>query len=300
MPDQPARRRPGGTTPRRNLDRPHRDARRRPEDTHRVQNRQRVEREIAEAGGRSRGRGDGAARTNGRVRTVGRAITAGTDDRTPVRVRHLLPALLGVTVAYPITLVHDAAATIFALLYVALLALGARVAGITERRRRAAIITAVVIVTLGVVRLVFTGVLALELVFWTMLFAFHIMVFVAIFEYLLKQDVVDRDVIFAGTSLYVLVGDMFVAPAMVVHLLSERFWHTAAYVMPQPVRWQDLVYFSFTTLTSLGYGDVLPRNAAAKSLAIAESVLGVLVLALIIGRLVGTAAGKVRNGQKGR
>jgi hypothetical protein len=294
MSEQGPRREPGGTAERWNVDRSHGDGRRRPDDGHRAESRRRVERELAEAGARGRERGIGRSRA-GR-----RATTAGGDDRTPVRVRHLLPALLGVTVAYPITLVHDAAATIYALLYVALLALGARVASVTERRRRAAIIIAVIIVVLGIARLVFTGVLAIDLAFWTSLLAFHVMVFAVIFEYLLEQDVVDREVIFAGTSLYVLVGDMFVAPAMIVHLLSERLWHTAAYAMPQPIRWQDLVYFSFTTLTSLGYGDVLPRNAAARSLAIAESVLGVLVLALIIGRLVGTAAGKARSGQRGR
>lgn len=287
----------GGARPhtgrRRQQDRSRTDEDRRRDERHRVQNRQRIERGMATRG-RTGGRG------SGRVRSVGRAITAAPDERTRARVRHLLPALLGVTVAYPITLVHDAAAAIFALLYVALLALGARVAGITERRRRAAVLSAVAIVVLGAVRLTFTGTLPLELAFWTLLFVFHALVFLAIFEYLLDQHDVDRDVIFAGTSLYVLVGDMFVPAAMVVHLLSERFWGTAAYILPEPVRWQDLVYFSFTTLTSLGYGDVLPHNAAAKSLAIAESVLGVLVLALIIGRLVGTAAGKSRDARHER
>lgn len=42
----------------------------------------------------------------------------------------------------------------------------------------------------------------------------------------------------------------------------------------------------------MGFADVVPRNAAAQSLAIAESALGALVVALIIGRPVGTAAGK--------
>lgn len=228
-----------------------------------------------------------AARRNGAGRMD-------AEDRTRRRVRHLLPALLGVTVAYPVTLLHPAAAAAYALLYLTLLALGARVAGVTPRRKQAAVIVACVIVALSVPRVLVPHLLWLEVTEWTLLLVFHVLVFLAIFEYLLEQHEVDRDVIFAGTSLYVLVGDMFVPAAMVVHLLSDRFWATAAYNIPKPVRWQDLVYFSFSTLTSLGYGDVLPRNSAARSLAIAESVLGVLVVALIIGRLVGSAAGKRR------
>jgi hypothetical protein len=46
------------------------------------------------------------------------------------------------------------------------------------------------------------------------------------------------------------------------------------------------VYFSFTTLTSVGYGDVFPAAPAARALAILEAVFGQLYLAVLIARLV--------------
>jgi len=46
------------------------------------------------------------------------------------------------------------------------------------------------------------------------------------------------------------------------------------------------VYFSFVTLTTLGYGDVVPISAPARGLAVVEAVLGPLYLAVLVARLV--------------
>ncbi|HTU00786.1 MAG TPA: potassium channel family protein [Candidatus Sulfotelmatobacter sp.] len=47
-----------------------------------------------------------------------------------------------------------------------------------------------------------------------------------------------------------------------------------------------LLYFSFITLTTLGYGDILPAHPAARSLATMEALIGQLYPAILIGRLV--------------
>ncbi len=47
------------------------------------------------------------------------------------------------------------------------------------------------------------------------------------------------------------------------------------------------VYFSFVTLTTLGYGDIVPTSATARMLAAAEAVTGQLYLAVLVARLVG-------------
>jgi hypothetical protein len=48
-----------------------------------------------------------------------------------------------------------------------------------------------------------------------------------------------------------------------------------------------MFYFSFVTLTTLGYGDVLPVSPAARMLAWIEAVLGQLYLTILVARLVG-------------
>jgi voltage-gated potassium channel len=49
----------------------------------------------------------------------------------------------------------------------------------------------------------------------------------------------------------------------------------------------DLVFFSFVTLTTLGYGDITPVTALARSLAVLQSLVGVLYNAILVVRLVG-------------
>jgi hypothetical protein len=49
-----------------------------------------------------------------------------------------------------------------------------------------------------------------------------------------------------------------------------------------------LVYYSFVTLATLGYGDVLPTTQVARGLVIIEVLMGVLYMAILISRLVGT------------
>ena len=49
-----------------------------------------------------------------------------------------------------------------------------------------------------------------------------------------------------------------------------------------------LLYFSFVTLTTLGYGDILPVSGIARSLTITETLAGQLFLAAFVARLVGS------------
>jgi hypothetical protein len=50
-----------------------------------------------------------------------------------------------------------------------------------------------------------------------------------------------------------------------------------------------LIYFSFTTLTTVGFGDVHPVTAAAQALTVAEALVGQLYIAILISALVGMA-----------
>jgi hypothetical protein len=47
------------------------------------------------------------------------------------------------------------------------------------------------------------------------------------------------------------------------------------------------VYFSYVTLTTLGYGDITPLSGAARTLAIVEATTGQIYLAVLVARLVG-------------
>ena len=86
---------------------------------------------------------------------------------------------------------------------------------------------------------------------------------------------------FAG--LYQLVE--FVAPGSfsVANAESGRWgpWETEVGVYPR------LFFFSFVTLTTLGYGDMTPASPIARSFALLESITGVLYVAVMVASLVG-------------
>lgn len=50
---------------------------------------------------------------------------------------------------------------------------------------------------------------------------------------------------------------------------------------------RPLMYFSFTTLTTLGYGDITPRDDFAQSLSTLEALVGQIYIAVLVARLVG-------------
>jgi hypothetical protein len=58
----------------------------------------------------------------------------------------------------------------------------------------------------------------------------------------------------------------------------------------------SLLYFSFTTLSTLGYGDIVPLSRSARSLATLEAVLGQIYMALMVARLVGLYIASARLG----
>ncbi len=49
----------------------------------------------------------------------------------------------------------------------------------------------------------------------------------------------------------------------------------------------DMIYYSFVTMTTLGYGDITPVSRMAKNLALLEAVWGQTYLAVLVARLVG-------------
>jgi hypothetical protein len=63
-----------------------------------------------------------------------------------------------------------------------------------------------------------------------------------------------------------------------------------------------IMYFSFVTLTTLGYGDIAPVGQFARLLAMLEAVLGQLFMVLLVARLVGvhTAQALARAPEGGR
>jgi ion channel len=119
-----------------------------------------------------------------------------------------------------------------------------------------------------------------------LLTAFFGFVAVGLFAYLGKPGSITTGRIYASASLYLILGMFWyglynlidtVAPGSFAHMRAA-----AAGGIPRG----SLLYFSFITLTTTGYGDVLPVSPVAQMAAALEAVTGVLYIAITVARLV--------------
>jgi len=101
-----------------------------------------------------------------------------------------------------------------------------------------------------------------------------------------RQGPVTLHRILGGISAYLLLGVMWAAGYALVETLHPGSFSRAVDVAEGHRGW---VYFSFVTLTTVGYGDILPVHPAARSLAMLEAVTGPLYIAILLARLVSLA-----------
>jgi hypothetical protein len=108
----------------------------------------------------------------------------------------------------------------------------------------------------------------------------------ALIRYVLEDHVVTRDELFAVGATFTLVAWAF-AYSFVVYQAIEPNSFTAA-VDPSGERtWVELLFLSFTTLSSTGLSDVVPIKPFARSLVMIEQFAGVAYIAMVVSRLVG-------------
>lgn len=92
--------------------------------------------------------------------------------------------------------------------------------------------------------------------------------------------------ILLAVGAYLLLGGVFAVTANVLETLAPGSF-VDGIAPDRALVWQSLLYASYVNLATLGYGDIVPVSAWARSLASFEAVTGTLFLAIVIARLVG-------------
>ena len=108
----------------------------------------------------------------------------------------------------------------------------------------------------------------------------------ALIAYVLEDHVVTRDELFAVGATFTLVAWAF-AYTFTVYQAIEPNSFTAAVSPGADRTWVELLFLSFTTLSSTGLSDVLPIKPFARSLVMIEQFAGVAYIAMVVSRLVG-------------
>jgi hypothetical protein len=105
---------------------------------------------------------------------------------------------------------------------------------------------------------------------------------VLIVRRVLARPTVTVQSIYGALSAYIIIGLMFAAfYAAIQHLGPGHFFSNG-----QTVSTQTFQYFSFTTLTTLGYGDFTAAGNAGRAIAVMEALTGQVFLATLVARLV--------------
>ena len=108
----------------------------------------------------------------------------------------------------------------------------------------------------------------------------------ALIRYMLEDHVITRDELFAVGATFTLVAWAF-AYSFTVYQAIEPDSFTAAVDASQDRTWVELLFLSFTTLSSTGLSDVVPITPFARWLVMIEQLAGVAYIALVVSRLVG-------------
>jgi len=124
----------------------------------------------------------------------------------------------------------------------------------------------------------------------------HVITLLAMFVFLLlatfnafRQIAVGNDIslnrIVGAVCVYLLLGVMWsIAYNVLEYLQPDSFKGLTELVSPT---WNpDWIYFSFVTITTLGYGDITPLTQTARSLAVAEAIVGQFYIAVLVAGLV--------------
>ena len=118
---------------------------------------------------------------------------------------------------------------------------------------------------------------------------------VGLIRYMIGDPVITVDDLFAVGATFTLVAWAFAYTFTVVQALAPESF-TAAVDPTAPRSWMELLFLSFTTLTSTGLSDVVPVRAFARSVVMLEQVAGVLYIAMVITRLVALSSSRIQRG----
>ena len=96
---------------------------------------------------------------------------------------------------------------------------------------------------------------------------------------------VDTNTIFGAMNIYLVAGLIWAYAFILLNHFDANAFHMPSYELLDK-KVELFTYYSFTTLTTLGYGDIVAESAQARMLSVFEAVFGQLYLAIVISKLV--------------
>jgi hypothetical protein len=120
---------------------------------------------------------------------------------------------------------------------------------------------------------------------WSFAAALYAVTIAYLLRYVLRRDVMTADKLWGAGAAFMMIGVLWAyLYGIVQHLYPGSF---AAGGAVAPLSLVDLLYFSFTVLTSTGFGDIAPATPQARAVCVLQQIVGILFVAILIARLAG-------------
>jgi voltage-gated potassium channel Kch len=124
---------------------------------------------------------------------------------------------------------------------------------------------------------------------WAFLAAFFALTATGLFSYLRNSRYVARAELYTAVSIYLLLGLLWAT----IYLAIDSFSPGSIQMGGNPAdRQTELLYFSLITLSTVGYGDIVPITGTARILTALEGVTGVLYIVITVALLVSRFRGE--------
>ncbi|MEM7133262.1 MAG: ion channel [Chloroflexota bacterium] len=208
------------------------------------------------------------------------------------RVTYFLSALILIHFTYPFSELSTIASAIYVVCYSLAVGVGAYITSLSPTRWLVTSIMTVLTMITGVAWAFLsndTAINATLYIFYVTIIINLLLIAVTLWEFIFSAETITRDVLFAGVAFYLLIGNIFTPIYLFLNALITNFSGSPAFGIHTyeiPITWQRMYYLSFTTLTTLGFGDITPLNAYVEPFVLAEAVIGVLYVAMLMARLV--------------
>jgi hypothetical protein len=119
---------------------------------------------------------------------------------------------------------------------------------------------------------------------WGILAAFFALSVIVLFSYIKNARTIGDGHLYTAVSIYLLLGMQWFAIYSAIDVLSPGSIQRSASAAAD--RHAELLYFSLVTLSTIGYGDVVPVHGEVRILAALEGIAGVLYIAITVALLV--------------
>lgn len=127
---------------------------------------------------------------------------------------------------------------------------------------------------------------SLEIANGTVLAGFLALVSVSLYNFLGRGGAYSKGRLYASVSLYFLLGLTWSVMYQVINFVRPGSFNEGGAAVQTDPHWSTFLYFSLTTLTTLGYGDIVAVRPVSRMFATLEAATGVLYIAITVSRLV--------------